>query len=135
MSAQDNVQRVQNIYDAFGRGDVDAVLDALTDAIEWTVPGPSALALSGTRRGKQAVREWFDISARHVSYQVFEPRQFIAQDQTVVALVHTEATALPIGQAYATPEAHIITFRGDKVARFQTFEDTAAVAAAFHGKQ
>ncbi len=131
MAVQDNVQQVQNIYSAFGRGDIATVLDTLTDDIEWVIPGPSDLAFTGTRRGKQAVQEWFGILVQHISYQVFEPRQFIAQDETVVALVHTEGMALPTGRTYVNPEAHVITFRGDKVARFHTFEDTAAVAAAF----
>jgi len=78
MSEQDNVQRVQDIYGAFGRGDVDAALDAL---------------------------------------------------------MHTEGTALPTGRAYVNSGAHIISFQSDKVARLQTFEDTAAVAAAFRGRE
>lgn len=135
MSAQDNVQRARDIYTAYGRGDFDAVLDALTDDIEWTVSGPSDLPLAGTRHGKQAVQEWFGILARHLSYQIFEPRQFIAQDWTVVALLHTEATALPTGRTFVNPEVHIVTFRGDKVARLQAFADTAAVAAAFRGER
>ena len=131
MVVQDNVQQVQNIYGAFGRGDIAAVLDALTDDIEWVIPGPSDLAIAGTWRGKPAVQEWFGLLAAHVSYQVFEPRQFIAEGKMVVVLVDTEGTALPTGQTYVNPEAHVITFQGDKIGRFQTFEDTAAVAAAF----
>ncbi len=133
MVVQDNIQQVQNIYGAFGRGDIAAVLDVLTDDIDWVIPGPSDLAITGARRGKSAVQEWFGILAAHVSYQVFEPRQFIAQGEMVVVLVDTAGTALPTGRTYVNPEAHFFTFRGDKIARFQTFEDTAAVAAAFNG--
>ena len=35
MSQQDNIQIVKEIYDAVGRGDVDAILERVTDDVDW----------------------------------------------------------------------------------------------------
>jgi uncharacterized protein len=35
MAEQENVQLVQEIYAAFGRGDIPAALDALAHDVEW----------------------------------------------------------------------------------------------------
>ena len=35
MSANDNVKTIQTVYEAFGRGDLPAILDALTDDVDW----------------------------------------------------------------------------------------------------
>ena len=35
MSSDDNVKTVQSIYEAFGRGDLPAILDAVTDDVDW----------------------------------------------------------------------------------------------------
>ena len=35
MSSDDNVKTVQSVYEAFGRGDIPTVLDALTDDVDW----------------------------------------------------------------------------------------------------
>ena len=35
MSAEQNIDTVKAMYDAFGRGDVDAVLECCTDDVDW----------------------------------------------------------------------------------------------------
>jgi ketosteroid isomerase-like protein len=36
-----NVETVQALYDAFGRGDIPAILDMLADDIQWDQEAPS----------------------------------------------------------------------------------------------
>jgi hypothetical protein len=40
MSAEENVKTAEEGYAAFGRGDLPAILELLTDDIEWIEPGP-----------------------------------------------------------------------------------------------
>jgi uncharacterized protein len=40
MSERTNTDVVQQGYEAFGRGDIPAVLDLLTDDVEWIQQGP-----------------------------------------------------------------------------------------------
>ena len=40
MAEQENVRIVQEAYASFQRGDIQAVLNSLTDDVEWTTPGP-----------------------------------------------------------------------------------------------
>jgi ketosteroid isomerase-like protein len=55
MSAEENTQTAKDGYAAFGRGDVPAILELLTDGIEWVDPGPpDVLPGAGTHRGKEA---------------------------------------------------------------------------------
>jgi hypothetical protein len=35
MSAENNIATVHGIYEAFGKGDVPAILDQLTDDVDW----------------------------------------------------------------------------------------------------
>ena len=39
MSSDDNVKTVQSVYEAFGRGDIPTVLDAVTDDVDWAIGG------------------------------------------------------------------------------------------------
>ena len=48
MSEQTNVEVVHQAYAAFGRGDIPAVLSALTDDVEWTLQGPPVIPWAGT---------------------------------------------------------------------------------------
>ncbi len=40
MSADTNTKTIQTMYEAFGRGDVDAILGNLTDVVDWAADGP-----------------------------------------------------------------------------------------------
>ncbi|CAA9460095.1 MAG: hypothetical protein AVDCRST_MAG14-2279, partial [uncultured Rubrobacteraceae bacterium] len=53
LGARTNVEVVQETYEAVGRGDIPALLDVLTDDVEWTFQGPSVIPFAGTRRGRR----------------------------------------------------------------------------------
>lgn len=133
MSTQEHVQLVQAGYVAFGSGDIPAILEMLTDDVEWVIPGPTDLPWKGMRRGKAAVADWFPLLGQNIEFHVFEPHSLIAQGNQVVCLLHIESVMRCTQQPLAYEEAQIWTFRNGKVARFQIFEDTAAVAAAYRG--
>src|SRR5687767_1077144 len=86
MSEQENVQTVQAIYAAFGRGDIPGVLDALTDDIEWWIDGPPEIPYAGTQHGREAVAQNFVRLNDTVSFESFAPEEFIAQGNQVVAI-------------------------------------------------
>ena len=52
-----NVDVVQQAYEAFGRGDIPGVLELLTDDVEWTMQGPSMIPFAGTFRGREGIAE------------------------------------------------------------------------------
>lgn len=131
MSADENTRLAQSGYEAFGRGDMAALAEMMTDDIEWVNPGdPDDDPNAGTFKGKEAVLGWFGGLASTHDFTTFEPREFIAQNDKVVSLVYAEATVRNTGRAVANHEAHVWTFRDGKLARFQNYYDTAAVAAA-----
>ncbi len=47
-----NEQTVQDLYAAFGRGDLPAILDKLSDDVVWELEGPAVVSFSGVRHGK-----------------------------------------------------------------------------------
>jgi uncharacterized protein len=131
VSAEENTRLAQSAYEAFGRGDMPALAEVMADDIEWTIPGdPSDNPTAGTYRGKDEVLGWFGKLAEDLDYSAFEPRDFIAQGDKVVSVVHAEATVRNTGRPVVNDEVHFWTFEGGKLARFQVYFDTAAAAAA-----
>ena len=54
------IQTVQDVYAAFGRGDVEAILAVLTDDVDWASEPESSIApWHGVRRGKAEVPSFF----------------------------------------------------------------------------
>lgn len=134
MSEQENVQRAQAAYAAFGRGDIPAFMDALADNVEWVLPGPADVPLFGTFRGKAGVREWLGTMGEQVQFRVFEPREFIAQGEKVVVLLHGESTVTRTNRDVVSDGVHVLTLRDGKLVRFVGNDDTAAIADAYRGR-
>ena len=74
-----NVDVVQQGYEAFGRGDIPAVLELLTDDVEWTEQGPSVIPFAGTFRGREGIAEFFTLLDETLEFEQFEPRKFVGQ--------------------------------------------------------
>jgi hypothetical protein len=121
---------IQAAYAAFGRGDVAAILDMVTDDVEWTHHGSIGLAYMGTFNGKAAVARWFGDVAELDGIQVFEPREFFAGPDHVTVLGWERTKALPAGKVFESHWVHLFTLHDGKISRFVGTFDTAAAAAA-----
>ncbi len=131
MSDQANVGVVQQGYEALGRGDIPALLDLMADDVEWTLQGPSVIPWAGTRRGREGVAEFFSLLGETLEFEQFEPREFVAQGDTVVVLGYERSLVKPTGRTFEQEWAHVYTLKDGKIAKARFIEDTAAQVVAF----
>ena len=75
MSANDNVKVIQSVYEAFGRGDVAAILEALTDDVDWASEAADAKGAPwyGLRRGHVGVAAFFEGFGSTMEVEEFTP--------------------------------------------------------------
>lgn len=131
MSEQENVQVVLSAYEAFGRGDLAAIMNLLTEDIEWRLPGaPDVLPFAGLRRGHAQVIEFFKIVGETIEFEQFETREFIAQGDKVIVLGRSLDRMKPTGRVAENEWAAAFILREGKIASYQIYEDTAALVAA-----
>lgn len=128
-----NTKVVQDAYAAFGRGDIPALLGYLTDDVSWQpVIGTSAqVPFSGRRKGKAAVADFFRIVAEAEDFQQFEPREFVAQGDKVVAIGHYKATSKSTRKSFEADFVMVFALRNGQVYDFREFTDSAAIDASF----
>lgn len=133
MSEAQNTRVVQDAYAAFGRGDIPTLLGYLTDDIHWrpVIGTAKHVPFSGERKGKAGVGEFFKQVAESEDFQQFEPREFVAQGDTVVAIGHYRAVTKATGKTFESDFVMVFTLRGGKVATFREFTDSAGINAAF----
>ena len=135
MSEQDNLRLVQEGYGDFGRGDIATLLEKFADDIEWVVPGPKSTPLAGIYRGKNEVAGFFKRLSDLAEISSFEPRQFVAQGDTVVAMGRETGRVKSTGRTFVSEWAMAFKVRNGKVVKFQEYADTANIAAAFSATQ
>jgi ketosteroid isomerase-like protein len=121
----------QQAYEAFQRADIAAVLSTLADEVEWIIPTIDNVSFSGPRRGRAQVAEFFSALAEQQEALRFEPKEFIAGEEKVVALGSYEWKVKATGKTWRSDFAHVFTIRDGKVVRFEEFTDSAAAAAAY----
>ncbi len=126
----DNVALVKKMYDAFGRGDVQTILDHLTADIDWQFDAPAVIPYSGRRRGPAEVAGFFAGIAATEANQRLEMAEFMASGDEVITLGSYSATVKATGKSFSVRLAHIFTIRNGMVSRFLNFLDTAAMAEA-----
>jgi uncharacterized protein len=125
-----NIETVRGICGAFGRGDISGVLDRLDETIVWITPGTNAVPMAGKRVGIDEVRGFFDLLSQRMTFSVFEAREFIAQGNRVIALVHYEGRDNKTGRSFVAESAMLWTLGNGKALRFREYTDTEALANA-----
>ena len=130
MNEQENVRLVQQAYESFGRGDIQGVLNSLSEQVEWRTPKPEGVPFGGEYRGRQGVGRFFAELNEHEQVTRFEPREFIAQGDRVVACGVYACTAKATGRKVESEWVHLFTIRNGKVVKFQEHFDTAAAVNA-----
>ena len=132
MSAQSNIQLVQNIYAAFGRGDVPAILEHLAEDVTWGIASRSGVAKSipwhETLHGKASVPRFFAALAATADFTRFEPQTFAATDDCVYCTVSWDATYKPTGKKFTEVVLHRFTFKNGRITEWLGTEDTALTA-------
>ena len=131
MGADENIKTIQGVYEAFGRGDVQAVLDAVTDNVDWAAETSSTAApWYGVRHGKEGVAAFFEAFGSAMEIQEFDPYAFAANDTEVHTVVHCRATSRATGKAINHDLHHYFRFENGKIAFYRGTEDTAQTEAA-----
>jgi ketosteroid isomerase-like protein len=126
---------VAAMYEAFGRGDIAAVLSHLSEDVTWDVteepwtPHAAGVPWLTPRRGHAEVAEFFAIVGAW-DYERFEVLDMLISDTRVAAEIRLVAT-LPNGNRIDEAVMHVWTFGDDgRVIALRRMLDTAANIAA-----
>src|SRR5438094_236835 len=84
--SEQNRSIVNQAYSNFKSGNIDALLDLMSDDITWTLPEMEGVPFAGKRAGLPSVREFFATVITSQEPLRFEPRELIAEGDRVVAL-------------------------------------------------
>ena len=132
MSIEENKAIVQQLYASFGQGDIPAILNALTDDVEWHAMGPPEIVpWAGTRRGREQAAEFFKAVGETLDVEQFEARTIVAEGDTVVVVGWERSRVKPTNQFYDDEWVHVFRLRQGKIAAFREFNNSAAWVAAY----
>ncbi|HEX2178936.1 MAG TPA: nuclear transport factor 2 family protein [Actinomycetota bacterium] len=125
MTADENRRKVREVYEAFGRGEIAAVMDGLSDDIVWTCY--AATPFKGVYRGKQGVQEFFAKQAL-IDLDRFEVTNILAEGDTVVVLIDNRYTVKATGKSAEGPIVQVLKMTEGKVTEWYEVEHASVEA-------
>lgn len=130
----DNVSKLQQLYAAFGRGEIQTILESVTEDVEWGAEAAdSNVPWHRTRHGREEVADFFATLDREVEFTQFEPTLFAGAADQVLVHLNIGFNVKKNGNGAAFGAIHQFIFDGDgKVTKFRAYEDTAVVRNAWN---
>jgi ketosteroid isomerase-like protein len=119
-----NVDTARSAYEAFGRGDLEALSEMLSEASTWLTS--DELPLGGETEGRDAILENFTQIPNYWSSFSVEPEEFIDAGEWVV--VRGTQRAAHNGDSFEAPFAHLMQFADGKIVRGEFYGDSAKAA-------
>jgi ketosteroid isomerase-like protein len=128
---QENVNLARHLYEAFARQDIPALLQVLSDDIDWLFYGPTDIPFAGHYHGHEGVTRFFEKALDTTEFLRFEPREFLPGAHSVLVQGYERGRVKATDRTWETEWAHVFTVRNGKLTKLREYYDTAVVAAAF----
>jgi len=130
MSEQTNVRLIEELYAAFSRGDIVAVLNFLDPQVVLDFEGPQAIPWAGNWHGREGWAKFFQTLGENADEIALKMEPFAAQGDNVVTVGRYQARVKSTGQRIDSPLVHLWTIRNGMVVKCQELTNSATEAAA-----
>lgn len=122
---------VGGFFGALGGGDVPGAMALLADDVRWTYHGPAdIIPWGGTFTGPDGVGAFFGKFGEAAEPIEMAPRSMVEADGLVYVRGIERSRVKATGKEYAVEWVHVISVADGKIATFDEYIDSAAVAAA-----
>lgn len=129
---QTNIAATQKLFEAFGAGNIPAILALCNDDIRIEFYGPAdIIPYADMYDGMEGARRFFETVLSSVDIHVFEPQEFLADADKVIVTGVLHLTAKSTGRDIKSDFVHVITMRDGKWQKFRDFMDTHQAVKAF----
>jgi ketosteroid isomerase-like protein len=129
--AESSADVVDGLYEAFGRGDIGAILSGVDENIEWRVP--ENLPHGGSFHGREGLGRFFQGIGESWEGLTVDVKNVVGGDDEVVILAHVHGLLRATGESTGYAAAHAWTLRGGTPIRFDEYVDAPlTLPAATH---
>ncbi len=119
--ARDNLELVRVHYDAFARGDFDALLRGLDPKIAITIHDEHGRPEGETIRGREGAREFFDGLDSTVAGRTVEIEHLRADEDKVLARVRLGGVLRSTGESGEIQAVHLFTLIEGLICEIRTY--------------
>ena len=130
MSEPENTNVIRQAYDNFQTGNIPALLQLFAEDITWNYPDTPSVPYAGNKQGRDQVAQFFASLNEAAECLVFDPREYTASGEKVIAQGSYTFRTREGGREYTCEFAHVFVVRDGVIRQFQEYADTAATMLA-----
>ena len=131
-----NTEIIKNIYTAFKRKDLPAILELQSEEAQWSVAGPAnEIPWAFPGQGKEGVANFLKILGGLLAAEVFEIKEYLQNDNKVIALGYQKGYVITSQVPYEFDFVHVWTLSNGKVTGFRVYYDSYYVAEVLNRKR
>lgn len=133
-----NIKIVKEMFDAYERRDIKALINSLADTVDWRCPvtndfsGP--LTWGKPRHNRKEVEDFFKEVLRDITPIEMKPIRFTAQDDRVIVEGADLGKTTVTGIEYLVNWVMVLTLKNGKVTLLHDYFDTVEIARALEGR-
>lgn len=129
MNVNENTERIGTIFAAFGRGDVEYILDQLADDVRFVSHLDPVVPWAGEFSGRDDVARYFEAMGSTVEVTDHPVHDVVAQGDTVVARGDVSFKVRETGRAGSSSWVYIFKLANGRLQSFDQYNDTGLAAA------
>lgn len=114
----DIAQIVRDAYDRFARGDIPALLELMSEDVQWDVPG--VVPQGGSFSGRDGVGKFFAGVAENWAKLEVVSEELVVNGEHVVGIGEARGE-LAAGERSGYGFTHVFTIRGGQIVRFREY--------------
>ena len=122
---------VKQGIDDFLKGNIQALLNNLTEDCIWSTYTNPGVLFAKTYKGKTAVGQFFKDLENTLNFNVFSPEKYYSDEDMVFVKTNVMATVKSTGKSYDHHELFTFKMKNGKISEFFVYLDTANQARAF----
>jgi len=128
-------QKVNQLYDAYKRRDLNAILNSLSRDCIWEVMGQPEIPFAGIYHGKEDIKDFFGKLEDTLDMSEFSVEHILENGNLVVATGHFNAMARKTNKRFSTIWAMTFEFNdNEEIVHFRDCFDTLTCARALREK-
>ncbi len=128
--SQSPAEVISDLYAAFGRGDVPAILAMIDEDIDWRAP--ENLPHGGSFHGREAVGRFFHGIGEHWEDLQLDLDDIVSSGDRVIALARIHGRLRATGEEAGYSSVHAWTVRDGVPVRFAEYVDAPLTLLAAH---
>jgi ketosteroid isomerase-like protein len=128
-------QKVNQLYEAYNRRDINSILNTLSRDCIWEVMGQPEITFAGIYHGKNDVKDFFGKLEEALDMSDFSVEHILENGNLVIATGHFNAMARKTNKRFSTIWAMTFEFNDEEqIVHFRDCFDTLTCARAMKEK-